>query len=147
MPVRYPKLKRLQRGSLRITCHPDEPISPSSIDVEFEKALKRVLQSEMRQMACEHCQGCEVDHPSQTRHFHLMAGPEELVILYFEDAFNKILEGGDCMERVWDEMKGSWPKSEEDLHRLKYCSKDSFTTLVGKLKHKVEENLKYDYTW
>lgn len=151
MPIRYLKRKRLQRSSLKVTCVPSEgsatSILPSSADAEFEKALKSVLQSEMREMAIENCDGCVVNHPSQSRHFHLMAGPEILVLLYFEDAFIKILEGGDYMQRVWDTMKEIFPKPEEDLHKMKYCSKDSFTMLVVKLKDKVEEDLIYDYNW
>ena len=136
---------------MKLTCRPllgsVNSVPISSMDLKFEGALKRVLQREMREMACKHCQGCEVDHPSQIRHFHLMAGPEELVLMYYEDAFQKLSEGGDFMEAVWDEMKGSYPEGEEDFHRMKYCNKDSFAVLAGKLKEKVEKEIKCDYNW
>ena len=148
MPIQHPKRKRLQKSQkllscLRVSCDKENiPISRS--DGEFEKALNTIIKSELRSASRIGCYGCEVDHPSQTQHYCLMAQPEELVLRFYDDVYDRVLEGDEFIKRVWDAMDD---KAKTGLNWLKYRSKDSFVMLATKLREKIKDDLESDYMW
>ena len=117
--------------------------------VVFQNALKEVLACEIRCLAKDRCMGCEIDHPSQTEHFHLMADSEELVALYFQEAFANVMtdKEGDIKERVWYIMENSFEEDEKGLQRRKYLETDTFLTISASLQDKIKEELFFSNSW
>lgn len=149
MPVNHPLQKLIVPNSLKIPDGPfiKENLPISHLDEAFKVTLKWFLKDLMRTCAMDECYGCEIDHPSQTSHYCIMAENEEIVQKFFDKSFQRLIDESEFMEMVWDKMKETCCHARHGLDRLKYCNKDSFTTLACRFRCDIKHELKNDNLW
>ena len=92
------------------------------IEQKLLKSYAKEIASAISQLVVENCNGCIIDHPSQTQHECLMMERDEQLCMYFDDALSKISEAK-VMEAFTESLNDIKPRVN-GLEMLKYTCCD-----------------------
>ena len=68
------------------------PQRKQTIQNKFDQCVIEELGHYINEIARQNCQGCKIDHPSQTRHDYCLMDIEEAIEIFLFDAFSKMDE-------------------------------------------------------